>query len=147
MPLEYWHLVAFIPPADIEQMSGTAFGLALMDAGFPLGIGGAYFTKNATGDDVIIVFFHGGPNQIFVRKYPKWAMRAMALTFRKLHAMGAQQVYACADRTLPRSEAMLRWLGGSPVGVEQAEGEIYSIELAKNPFIIRKSSSWQPRPL
>lgn len=135
MPIAYWHLLHFWTPAEIEHMNGSAVGYTLMDGGLPLGFGGAYFTKNGQGDGIVVAFFYGGPNGVFARKYRLWLMRAAARLFRNLHAMGVQQVYACADKTIPRSDALLRWLGGSPLGIEQDEGEIWCIELAKNPLI------------
>lgn len=134
MPLEYWHMLTTYSARELDDISGTAQGIALLSDGWPLGFGGVFFQKNEQGDDIAVLFFYGGPNQVFVKKYIKLALRGMQMVFQKLLDMGVLHVYAVADKRVPRSETLARWLGGTPVGVSQDEGELYVIPLADTPL-------------
>jgi hypothetical protein len=135
VPLEYWHLLTSFSPADVASFGEGAIGRTLItDGGFVLGFGGVFFQKNEHGDAVAVLFFYGGPNQVFVRKYIKLALKGMQSLFFKLIELGVFHVYTVADRRIDKSVSLVRWLGGTPTGHEQEEGEVYVIPLADTPL-------------
>lgn len=132
-----WHLSYYFSAAEINAISdGRAYGQTLLSAGgLPLGFGGVFFQPNGEGEALAVAFFYGGPNQIFVRKYIKLAVRGMGIVFRTMHEMGVQHVYMVADRRIEKSDTLARWLGGTPTGHEQGEGPLYIVPIANTPFV------------
>jgi hypothetical protein len=133
--MEYWHLLTAYSLAEIDEMAGTALGITLVSNGVPLGFGGVFFQKNQDGDDVAVLFFHGGPNQIFVKKYKKLALIGMRMLFTRLRDMGVHTAYAIADKRIEKSANLTRWLGGYATGLSQDEGDLYAIPIASVPLI------------
>lgn len=134
--LEGWHLRFFFSEEELGPILDSWFygQTMISDKGAPLGFGGVYTLPNEAGQPVAIAFFYGGPNQIFVRKYTKMALRAMQEVFSDLALMGVHSIYACADRTIDKAESLARWLGGTPTGDTQAEGDLYVFDPRKTPL-------------
>lgn len=131
-----WHLSYHFGAAEVNAISeGSAYGQTLIsDIGYPLGFGGVFFQPNGAGEALAVAFFHGGPNQIFVRKYLKLAVRGMRNVFLTMREMGVQHVYMVADKRIEKSDTLARWLGGVPTGHEQDEGPLYIVPIANTPF-------------
>jgi hypothetical protein len=136
VPLEEWHLRFFFGAEELETLLNSWFyGQTLLSAeGAPIGFGGVYTQPNDKGEPVAIAFFYGGPNQIFMRKYIKLALRAFAEVFADLARMGVTHIYAIADKRIERSVTLARWLGGTPTGDSQEEGELYVFDPRTTPL-------------
>ncbi len=102
----------------------------------PLAFGGVYFLPNERGESIAVLFFYGGPNRVFIRKYPKLVLQGIREGLLELRDMGGVCLYALADKTIEKSEDFLRRLGGEPLeGHEQPEGRLFAIQLANCPLI------------
>jgi hypothetical protein len=95
--------------------------------GTPLGFGGIYLDENGKGEAVAIVYFYGGPQQIFARKYLVMVMRGVAQTAQVLKDMGFQYLYAVADQDVPDSDKFIEWAGGVRIEETDPHGPIYQI--------------------
>lgn len=99
------------------------------DEGVPLGFGGVYLDENGKGEAVAIVFFYGGPNQYFARKYLTMVMRGVAQSAQILKDMGFKYLYAIADENIPDSDKFIEWAGGVRIEETDPHGPIYQIEV------------------
>ncbi len=97
--------------------------------GTPLGFGGVYLDENGKGEAVAIVFFYGGPNQYFARKYLTMVMRGVAKSAKVLKDMGFKVLYAIADRDVPDADKFIEWVGGVVVEETDPHGPTYAIEV------------------
>lgn len=100
-------------------------------SGNPLGFGGAYFEENERGETIVIVFFYGGPNGYFAKKYLPLVIRTIYESAKALTEMSVETVYAVCDRRVEGAEKFIRWAGGQRVdGADDPHGPIYAIKLS-----------------
>lgn len=87
---------------------------------------------------VVIAFFYGGPNQVFMKKYMAMVMRTLKDVAQILIDMGVATVYCVCDRSVPGSETFIRWCRGERLeGSEDPNGDVYAIKLENLPVIAR----------
>lgn len=138
MPLEAWHFDVLMTPEEAKTLSGRAMGHTLLSArGTPLGFGGVYFDENGEGECVVIVFFYGGPNGYFMRKYLPMIMRKFRDTCQTLLDMGITRIYAIADCRVPESVKFIDWMGGKLLDADDPAGPVYGIDVAEIPMLKR----------
>ena len=118
---------------DRDTFKDRALGRTLLAAdGTPLGFSGVYFDENGKGEAVAIVFFYGGPNQYFMKKYLTLALRGMSETVRQLVEMGIENAYCVADLRVPGAVKFVEWVGGELIdGVTNPNGPVYRLPFKK----------------
>lgn len=121
-------------------MKGKALGRTLIaDDGTPLGFCGVHFQENGEGQSVGIIFFYGGPNGYFMKKYLSLALRGMRECAEILKNMGVTHAYCVADCRIPRADYFIKWMGGELVPeAEDPNGDVYVLRFDEMKLLNRE---------